>query len=88
MAHLQTGLDYHFRELELDRRFKNMAASVLVALEGEIAEHLGLLDAAQMAAHFRELGQTNFARHGNTRETAAYFAAAESQEYCSGNYRN
>jgi hypothetical protein len=85
---LASRLDYHFRELELDRRFKNMAASVLVELEGEITEHLGLLDAAQMAARFQALGQTGFARHGNTLETAAYFAAADSADYCSGNYRN
>lgn len=85
---LANRLGYHFRALELDRRFKRMAASVLVELEGEITEHLGVLDAAQMAAHFRGLGCTNFLRHGNTLETAAYFAAAESDAYCSGSYRN
>jgi hypothetical protein len=85
---LARRLDYHFRELKLDRRFKTRAATVLVELEGEISDHLGILDADQMAQHFRELGLTSFNRHGNTLETAAYFAAAESDEYCSGGYRN
>jgi hypothetical protein len=85
---LARRLDYHFRELELDRRFKTMAATVLVELESEISDHLGVLDADQMSRHFHELGSTNFNRHGNTLETAAYFAAAESEEYCSGGYRN
>jgi hypothetical protein len=74
--------------LKLGQRFKDMAATVLVELESEITEHLGALDAAQMANHFRDLANRQFRRHGNTLETAAYFAAAESQLYCSGNYRN
>jgi hypothetical protein len=85
---LARRLDYHFHELELDRRFRTLAATVLVELEAEISEHLGVLDAQDMAEHFRDLGQTSFVRHGNSLETAAYFAAAESYEYCSGGYRN
>lgn len=85
---LARRLKYHFHELELDRRFKTLAATVLVELEAEIAEHLGVLNASGMAEHFRELGNRSFSRHGNSLETAAYFAASESEEYCSGSYKN
>jgi hypothetical protein len=85
---LAMRLNYHFRELELDRRFRALAATVLVELEAEISEHLGVLDAPGIAEHFRGLGQTSFGRYGNSLETAAYFAASESLEYCSGSYQN
>jgi hypothetical protein len=85
---LATRLGYHFRQLELDRRFRTMAATVLVELEAEISDHLGVLNAAETAQHFRELGELSFRRHGNSLETAAYFAASESNEYCSGSYKS
>lgn len=83
---LANRLDYHFRELQLDHRFQARAATILAELEAEITEHLGTLDAAQMAAHFYDLGVKEFIRHGNTLDGAAYFAAAASEAYCSGGY--
>lgn len=85
---LASRLDYHFRELRLDQRFRRLAATILAELEAEITEHLATLGAAQMAAHFFDLGAKKFARHGNTMDCAAYFAAAASPAYCSGGYRN
>lgn len=81
-------LHYHFHELQLDRRFKEASATILVELEAILGEHLGRLDAAQMAAHYNDLGLRALRLHGNRLETAAYFAAAENADYCSGNYRN
>ncbi len=85
---LAARLSYHFQRLQLDRRFRTMAATMLVELEAEISEHLGVLNAQEMSEHFGALGQTSFQRHGNVLETAAYFAASESAQYCSGSYRN
>ncbi|WP_147270283.1 MULTISPECIES: HNH endonuclease [Rhodopseudomonas] len=81
-------LSYHFYELQLGRRFKEASATILVELEAILDEHLGQFDAAQMAAHYNDLGLRSLRLHGNRLETAAYFAAAENADYCSGNYRN
>ena len=85
---LARRLTFHFHELELDRRFRERAATVLVELEAEISQHLATLGAEQMAKHFLALGVREFECHGNTLETAAYFAAAESHQYCAGGYQN
>lgn len=81
-------LEYHFRELELDRRFKEGSATILVELEAILDEHLNNLDAIQMAAHYDGLARRSLRLHGNRLETAALFAAAENEEYCSGGFRN
>jgi hypothetical protein len=81
-------LDYHFRELKLDRRFKEASATMLVELEAEIEEHLGNFDESEMAAHFAHLANRSLRLHGNVIETAAYFAAAENGEYCAGGFRS
>lgn len=85
---LASRLNFHFNGLQLDRRFKAMAATVLVELEAEISQHLVTLGPAQMSLHFRDLANRTFERHGNSLESAAYFAAADSPEYCEGAYLN
>jgi hypothetical protein len=81
-------LKYHFRELELDRRFKEASATVLVELEAILDELLGQFDADQMAVHFKGLARRHLRLHGNKLEMAAYFAAAGNEDYCSGCFRN
>jgi hypothetical protein len=81
-------LKYHFRELELDRRFKEASATVLVELEAILDEHLGQFDADQIAALFKGLGRRHLRLHGNKLEMAAYLAAAANEDYCSGLFRN
>lgn len=81
-------LKYHFRELELDRRFKEASATVLVELEAILDEHLTQFNADQMAAHFKTLGRRHLRLHGNRLEMAAYFAAAGNADYCAGSFRN
>jgi len=41
-----------------------------------------------MADHFTHLANRSLRWHGNVIETAAYFAAAENEEYCAGGFRN
>jgi hypothetical protein len=82
---LADRLAYHFRELELDCHFKERSATMLVELEAEIDEYL---DEDQMAHHFAELAAWSLRLHGNTIETAAYFAASENEDYCSGGFRS
>jgi 5-methylcytosine-specific restriction endonuclease McrA len=81
-------LKYHFRELELDRRFKEASSTVLVELEAILDEHLGQFDADQIAAHYEDLGRRHLRLHGNKLEMAAYFAAAANKDYCAGCFRN
>ena len=85
---LADRLAYQFRQLELDRRFKERSATMLVELEAEIDEHLAAFDKDQMANHFAELADRSLRLHGNTIETAAYLAASENEEYCAGGFRS
>jgi hypothetical protein len=81
-------LQYHFRELQLEQRFRRQAASVLNELEAEVTQRAHELDAQQIADHLRDRAQQLAKGSLNALETAAYFAAAESDEYCAGEFRN
>jgi hypothetical protein len=41
-----------------------------------------------MADHFADLAARSLRLHGNTIETAAYFAGSENEDYCSGHFRS
>jgi hypothetical protein len=85
---LRDRLKYHFKTLNLSERMKVQSARILVELEAKIEERLEALGVEGVKQHFQDEGERSLRRHGNTIETAAYFAAAENDEYCSGSYRN
>ncbi|MBR0914065.1 hypothetical protein [Bradyrhizobium japonicum] len=81
-------LIYHFRELRLEKRFRRQATAVLVELEAEVTQLAYEQEPGQIEAHLLNRADQFGARNLNSLETAAYFAAAESKEYCEGNFRN
>lgn len=85
---LGARLEYHFERLELPRRIREQAARILAEMESDIEDYLDQLGADGMKQHYCDAGIRSFQRHGNSIETAAYFAAAENDDYCSGSYRN
>ncbi len=85
---LARRLSFHFDQLRLDRRFSERAATILAELESDIAEFLNALAPDVRATHFESVAERTFHRHGNTLEAAAYFAAAQSPQYCEGAWRN
>lgn len=85
---LSSRLEYHFRELELGWRFRREAASILNELELEVTQRNHELNAGQMSEHFADRAEQLASRNPNSLETAAYYAAAASPQYCSGNFRN
>ncbi|MEZ0018229.1 HNH endonuclease [Sinorhizobium fredii] len=85
---LSQRLSFHFRELTLSERMRVHAATILREMEADINDFLEQLGPEGIKAHFLDSGGKSFARHGNTLEAAAYFAAAENDDYCSGRFRN
>jgi len=85
---LADRLQYHFRELHLERRFRRQAASILNEIEAEVTQRAHELDARQLAAHLQDRGDQLASRSLNSLETAAYYAAASSPAYCAGSFRN
>lgn len=81
-------LIYHFRELRLEKRFRRQAAAVLVELEAEMTQLAHELEPEQIAAHLLNRADQFGARNLNSLETAAYYAAAASEVYRNGNFRN
>jgi len=81
-------LDYHFRELKLRSRFRRQAAAVLVELEAEVSQKEHELNGAQISAHLMDRALQFADRSLNSLETAAYFAASASEEYCAGEFRS
>jgi len=57
-------------------------------LEVAIDAHLEDLGTDGMKEHFRSEGRRILRFHGNTMEMAANFAAAENDQYCSGEHKN
>jgi hypothetical protein len=64
------------------------ASTILVEMEADIDDYLEHLGSDGLKRHFADAGQRAFDRHGNTIESAAYFAAAANDDYCSGAYKN
>jgi hypothetical protein len=81
-------LQYHFRELQLERRFRRQAASVLSELEAEVTQRTHELDAEQIAAHLLDRAHQFAEINLNSLETATYHAAAASHDYCQGQFRS
>lgn len=81
-------LDYHFRELKLQSRFRRQAAAVLLELEAEVSQNEHELNGAQISAHLIDRALQFAERNLNSLETAAYFAASSSDEYCAGEFRS
>lgn len=85
---LARRLDYHFRELKLESRFRRQAAAVLLELEAEVSQKEHELNSTQISAHLRDRALQFAERNLNSLETAAYYAASCSDEYCAGEFRN
>lgn len=81
-------LTYHFRELELGRRYRERSSKVLVEIESDLEGLFELLGPAGLKAHFEGVSAKKFADHGNVLEGAAYAAAAENDPFCQGHYRS
>lgn len=87
-GNLAGRLSYHFEKLQLDRRFQERASKVLVEIESDMADKFETLGAGGMAEHFQSEAERHFLRHGNSLESAGYFAAAANPEYCAGHLIN
>ncbi|PPC83049.1 MAG: hypothetical protein CTY31_12520 [Hyphomicrobium sp.] len=85
---LSRRLQFHFNQLRLSSRFSVRSATVLAELEADIEMHLERLGADGITDHFNSMALRSFKLHGNTFEGAAYFAAAQSLQYCQGAWRN
>ncbi len=81
-------LGHHFEKLKLSHRMKVQSAQILVEIQATIEEFLGEMGPDGLKEHFQSAGEKIFRTHGNTMEMAAYFAAAENENYCSGAYRS
>lgn len=81
-------LHYHFTELQLEKRFRRQAAAILTELESEVVQRTYTLSGTQIAAHLENRAEQFAGQNLNSLEAAAYFAAAESKEYCEGKFRN
>ena len=81
-------LTYHFKELELGRRFRERSSKVLVEIESDLEGLFDVLGPEGLKAHFIGVAEKKFFDHGNVLEAAAYAAAAENEPYCQGQYRS
>jgi hypothetical protein len=81
-------LSYHFETLRLGKRFRESSAAVLAEIEELLTEHLQVLQPDVISRHFILEAVRKYKIHGNCIEAAAFRAASESQDYCSGKYRN
>lgn len=81
-------LSYHFERLRLSERFRPRAAKVLVELQEEARDLFGSIGAQGLRTHFRAEAERLFERDGNSIETAAYHAAADSDPFCGGAHVN
>lgn len=81
-------LAYHFRKLELDRRFQERSAKVLIEIEADLTDLVETLGAVGMQEHFSSEAARHFSRHGNSLESAAYLAASLNADFCAGEFRS
>jgi hypothetical protein len=81
-------LTYHFRELQLGRRYRERSSKVLVEIESDLEGLFATLGPEGLMAHFTSVAEKKFEDHGNVLEAAAYAAAAENDAYCQGQYRS
>jgi hypothetical protein len=81
-------LNYHFDTLKLGKRFRESSAAVLAEIEDLLGEHLGALAPDAISRYFAAEADRKYKVHGNCIEAAAFRAASENEDYCSGGYRN
>lgn len=81
-------LIYHFQALELGRRYRERSSRVLVEIESDLDGLFHMLGPDGLRAHFDEIATKKFSDHGNVLEAAAYAAAADNADYCSGHYKS
>lgn len=85
---LSHRLAFQFDKLQLDRRMRERSSKVLAELEMDVEQLQDKVGTAGVQMHFREAASKAFDLHGNTLEAAAYRAASEDADFCSGDSKN